>query len=253
MIKLRIVLFAIVVLAMGGALLSLNGCGATSGSPAPPPPPPGSLQHVVVIFQENRTPDNLFQDPVLISHGADIAQSGKDSKGNTIPLKKVSLKADYNPGHGHDSFVEQCDLVSGQCKMDGADLNAVPCPPGTQDCTFTYVDPTEVQPYFSMAEQYTFANRMFQTNQGPSFPAHQFIISGTSAPTATSNLFASENASPVGCTAAASALVKMIDPSGQESSTQYPCFEHATLTDLLDAQNITWHYYTPSPGSIWTA
>ena len=67
-------LFAIVVLAMGGALLSLNGCGAT-GSPAPPPPPPGKIQHVVVIFQENRTPDNLFQDPVLINRGADIAQS----------------------------------------------------------------------------------------------------------------------------------------------------------------------------------
>src|ERR1700675_1572436 len=28
------------------------------------------FQHIVVIFQENRTPDNLFQDPVLISGGA---------------------------------------------------------------------------------------------------------------------------------------------------------------------------------------
>ena len=25
------------------------------------------LQHIVIIFQENRTPDNLFQDPVLIA------------------------------------------------------------------------------------------------------------------------------------------------------------------------------------------
>jgi hypothetical protein len=87
---------------MGGTLLSLNGCGGTGTSPPPPPPPPGKIYHVVVIFQENRTPDNLFQDPVLISKGADIAQSGKDSKGNTIPLTKVSLTADYNPGHFHD-------------------------------------------------------------------------------------------------------------------------------------------------------
>src|SRR6266403_5427254 len=155
--KLRILVFAILVLAMGCTLLSLNGCGGTGGSPPPPPPPPGKIKHVVVIFQENRTPDNLFQDQKLISNGADIAQSGKDSKGNTIPLQKVSLKADYNPGHGHDSFIEQCDLVSGQCKMDGADLNPVPCHSGTQDCTFAYVDQTEVQPYFQMAEQYTFA------------------------------------------------------------------------------------------------
>ncbi len=27
--------------------------------------------------------------------------------------------------------------------------------------------------------------------------------------------------------------VRLIDPSGNESSTQYPCFEHPTLTDLL--------------------
>ena len=95
MIKLRILVLAILVLAMGGTLLSLNGCGGTGGSPPPPPPPPpGKIHHVVVIFQENRTPDNLFQDPKLISKGADIVLSGKDSKGNTIPLQKVSLKAD---------------------------------------------------------------------------------------------------------------------------------------------------------------
>ena len=37
------------------------------------------IQHVVVIFQENRTTDNLFQDSVLISRGADIASSGVNS------------------------------------------------------------------------------------------------------------------------------------------------------------------------------
>jgi phospholipase C len=37
-----------------------------------------------------------------------------------------------------------------------------------------------------------------------------------------------------------------------ESLKQYPCFEHATLTDLLDAHGISWRYYTPSAGSIWT-
>ena len=58
---------------------------------------------------------------------------------------------------------------------------------------FMYVKPSDVQPYFDLAEQYTFGDRMFQTNQGPSFPAHQFILSGTSAPTATSDLFAAEN------------------------------------------------------------
>src|ERR1700737_4618870 len=100
MTKLRIMFFAIVVLAMGGALLSLNGCGANSGH-SQPPPPPGKIQHVVVIFQENRTPDNLFQDPKLISKGADLAQSGKDSTGHTIQLKKLTPRWHHSPGHSH--------------------------------------------------------------------------------------------------------------------------------------------------------
>jgi len=46
--------------------------------------------------------------------------------------------------------------------------------------------------------------------------------------------------------------VALIDPAGDESATQYPCFEHPVLSDLLDAKGISWRYYTPSPGSIWT-
>jgi len=119
------------------------------------------------------------------------------------------------------------------------------------------VYPAEVQPYLTMAQTYAFADRMFQTNQGPSFPAHQFIISGTSAPAATSNLFASENvdgSGSAGCVAPPLSTVKLIDPSGSETSNApiYPCFEHATLTDLLDTANITWRYYAPNAGSIWT-
>ena len=255
---LAIVGLATALLAMGGVLVSLNGCGGTSAS-SPPPPPPGKILHVVVIVQENRSTDNLFQDPVLISRGADIAQSGVDSHGNTIPLKKISLQVDYNPNHSHDSFKAMCDLnaATGQCQMDGADTVPVECNKGATDCpapdlAFGYVDPSDVQPYFLMAEQYTFADHMFQTNQGPSMPAHQFIISGTSAPSAGSNLFAAENPDTngppnAGCDAPAGSTVMLIDPTGSESSNApiYPCFDHQTLTDLLEAKSLTWRYYSP--------
>ena len=56
-----------------------------------------------------------------------------------------------------------------------------------------YVPQSEIQPYWDMAEQYTFADNMFQTNQGPSFPAHQYIISGTSTINNRSDLKAAEN------------------------------------------------------------
>jgi phospholipase C len=140
-------------------------------------------------------------------------------------------------------------------KMDGADKvsgcnpNQAGCPPNPQ---FQYVNPSDVAPYFQLAQQYTFGDRMFQTNQGPSFPAHQFIISGTSAPTATSTLFAAENTNlGAGCTASPAAWVWMVDASGAESSKMYPCFEHPTLTDLLDTAGKSWKYYTPSNVGIW--
>jgi phospholipase C len=221
------------------------------------------FQHIVVLFQENRTPDNLFQDPVLIDRGADIASSGLNSMGQTIPLSPIDLGTtgsspqNYDLSHANAAFVSMYDGG----KMDGANLipcsPAANCPPNAHpNPQYMYVKPADVQPYFALAEQYTFGDRMFQTNEGPSFPAHQFIISGTSAPTTGSNLFAAENPamSPAGCIAALTNRVKMIDPTGSESNPapQYPCFDHPTLTDLLNTKGVTWHYYAPSAGSIWT-
>ncbi len=185
-----------------------------------------TIQHVVIIFQENRSPDNLFRDPVLISRGADIVGSGKNSLGQTISLLPIDLGTsgskpqNYDLGHSHSDFTNMYDGG----KMDGAELvackPAAQCPPKAHpNAQFMYVNPSDVQPYFALAKQYTFADRMFQTNQGPSFPAHQFIISGTSAPTATSSLFAAENPTlnNAGCIAPLTTLVTMIDATGSET------------------------------------
>jgi phospholipase C len=270
MSRLALLPISILLLCAAGFLLSLNGCSGSGAISITVPPPASKIQHVVIIFQENRTPDNLFQDQNLIANGADIQNYGVNSQGQTIPLSEIDLgTAGSNPdvydlSHAHSAFVDMCDLntSTGTCAMDGADLIPITCQTGVTGCPpanaqFMYVNPTDVQPYFTMAEQYAFADRMFQTNQGPSFPAHQFIISGTSAPTATSNLFAAENPTGggaiAGCIAPPNETVEMIDPTGSESSTMYPCFEHETLTDLLDTANVTWRYYAPSAGSIWTA
>jgi phospholipase C len=244
---------------------AIDGSGAapTDGAQAQSFNMAAVLQHVVIIFQENRTPDNLFHDPVLIARGADIASSGINSKGQTIALTPIDLGTagsnpqNYDLSHAHSAFVVMYD----NGKMDGADLipcsPAANCPPNAHpNPQYHYVNPSDVAPYFALAEQYTFADRMFQTNEGPSFPAHQFIIAGTSAPTTASPLFAAENpiGSTAGCIAPAGTTVAMINAAGSESAqpAQYPCFEHPTLTDLLGNKNVTWRYYAPSAGSIWT-
>jgi len=209
------------------------------------------IRHVIIIFQENRTPDNLFQG----LPGADIASSGVNSKGQVIPLAPEHLANNYDMSHSHSAFLASYD----NGKMDGFDRIPSECLP--KPCTlptdpeYFSVYPADVAPYFQMAEQYTFADRMFQTNQGPSFPAHQFIIAGTSAPSEGSDLFVSEEPVPsnvpTGCTAPQSETVQLIDPEGNETQTMYPCFDHTTLTDLLDAQKISWRYYTAGTDTIW--
>jgi len=229
----------VVLILCGALLLGMNGCGG-GGAANKAAPPLNPIEHVVIIFQENRTPDNLFQDPNLIKNGADIVQSGVNSLGHTIPLTPGPLANTYDLDHSHPSFVSMYD----NGKMDGADkIRCQPsCPSNAQ---FMSVNPQDVQPYFTMAEQYTFGDRMFQTNEGPSFPAHQFIIAGTSAPTATSTSFAAENTSGgAGCLSLPTSTVEMINSSGVEFGRQFPCFEHPTLIDALNAKNISWRYYT---------
>jgi phospholipase C len=252
----------------GNYTISVTGSGANNLAPSNGPQAltlttAAVIQHVVVIFQENRTPDNLFHDSVLISRGADIATSGINPLGQTVPLSPIDLGTsgsnpqNYDLDHSHGAFVS---MYHGG-RMDGANPGCSPaanCPPNAHPHPqLMYVNPSDVQPYFALAEQYTFGDRMFQTNEGPSFPAHQFIISGTSAPTATSFLFAAEipnPQSPAGCIAPLTSRVTMIDATGSETNPapEYPCFEHPTLTDLLETNGVTWRYYTPSAGSIWT-
>jgi phospholipase C len=284
MVRPKLLILLVLLVCVAGLIFSMNGCGASSGK-LTTPPPPGKIEHVVILFQENRTPDNLFQDQALIAKGADIASSGVNSKGATIQLTPIDLGTtgsnpqNYDLSHSHASFLGMYD--SG--KMDGADKigcsPAINCPPNAHpNPQFTYVLPSDVQPYFALAEQYTFGDRMFQTNQGPSMPAHQYIISGTSwtGSGTAGNFFEAENpeltlggvnasGDNAGCTSPATETVLMIDvtnpdPASNETTKLYPCFDHATIIDLLDAQKLSWKYYSnvkvcgvpgPCPSGIW--
>jgi phospholipase C len=237
-----------------------------------------NFQHIIVIVQENRTPDNLFQGLCSAPYGTSSSCSANptgsqydiqtsnwldrtSSTGTTQPVP-VALANDYDLNHAHGAFTTMCDLdAAGACQMDGAAGIACTgtCPTKPQ---FAYTDNSTgiLDPYLTLATQYGWANYMFQTNQGPSFPSHQFLFGGTSAPSAVDDaagIFAAENMLPAGtsiagCIALAGTTVTLIN-SGGENQAVYPCFEHQTMADLLDSASVNWKYYTAGAGSIWTA
>jgi phospholipase C len=229
-----------------------------------------SFQHVVVIFQENRTPDNLFQalcgpDRTLCPNPYDLQNFGIDNAGNKVPLTQQPLGISYDPDHSYRGFRRLCNLdpATNKCGMNG--LSSSGCPAGA--CLFTFVQASDIGPYLTMAQQYGWANFMFQTNQGPSTPAHAFIFGGTSAPSAADDAqatFVSENVlnGPAsGCLAPIGEYYWMISP--QSAPKQFRlvnnqlgtlCFSYPTMATLLDNHHppLSWKYYSPGASSIWT-
>ena len=206
--------------------------------------PTGTVKHVIVIIQENRPPDNLFAaDSTLITAGANVYLPGHAANCSigAQTLQPYYLDACFDPNHGHASgwiLTYDGGAMDGACKTQVtncttsnccAKFNGVPVTGSVQD---TYVDNSPangpgsagiVQPYFDIANNFGFANYMFQTNQGPSFPAHQFLFSGTSAPDVYGD--------PYGVTTN-SATNMCIGPSG----TAYPCWEFFAAENPPQAQ-----------------
>jgi phospholipase C len=254
---------------LGGCIQPPAGQTVPAGEAAPIAPPSvqagpavqrallgnGKIQHVVIVIQENRTVDDLFNG----LPGADTVTYGRNSAGERIDLQAVRLDADYDIDHEHRAF--EVEYEGG--KLNGFNLERSNC---GHDCipktlrAYGKVPHREAAPYFDMAEQYVFGDRMFQTNSGPSFPAHQYLISGTSTIKPGSALRAAEN--PLtpsqtfsgGCDSPRGTLAMLINGNGTEDQQVYPCFDRPALTDLLEAKSLSWRYYQAHPGpGLWNA
>ncbi len=270
----------------------LAGCGGgTASIPAPvgPTPTPGpQIQHVVVIMQENRTFDGVFQG----YPGANTQSYGFDSKGNKWNLQPISLAyptdinhlriqflANYDGGKmdGFDKEIYNfCGVIGSGCSCpSNQPLNDPSCwvygthfPPGsTTPLAYAYVPRTEVQPFWDMAAQYAIGDDFFPSNNGPSYVSHQYMIAGESGHVAE---IPSDFNQTWGCDAPApttTAVLQLVNPPpayfpfpaqfGQELPGPFPCFSYSTIATQLDNKGISWGFYSPTIGlnlgDIWSA
>jgi len=225
--------------------LLLAGCGGGSSSNSAsgsgsPPASSQKIKHIVVIMQENRTTDNLFNG----FPGADTVQSGT-SYGKTVTLQAVPFEQGTDVDHSHTGWWTDWD----NGLMDGFTHKGVTYP--IANLPYAYVPQSETVPYWKLAEAFTFGDRMFQSNTGPSFVAHQYMIAGQSA-TADEN----PTNTPWGCDGPATNRVALLGPNGTDLPGVFPCFDYQTMADILDANGVTWRYYAPADtasGGIWSA
>ncbi len=237
-----------------------SGDGAPGGAPADMSAllGGGKITHVVIVIQENRSTDNLFNG----LPGADTVKTGRDSSGDAVKLSLQHLAVPFDIDHEHSAFVVAFDGG----KLDGFNLERSKCPVRHHRCptafsrAYAYVPHREIKPYLELAEKYTFGDHMFQTNEGPSFPAHQYLLSGTStiAPgsphRASENPFGPHQQFTGGCDSPQGSLVLTIDEKGSENREVYPCFDRPAITDLIEAKSLTWRYYQAHTGSgLWNA
>jgi phospholipase C len=245
----------------------LSACAGPGGPSSPAPGPhvnqvrhaSGKISHVVIIIQENRSVDDLFQG----FPGADTQSYGYTEAGKKVTLAPIGLEAPWDIQHSAHEFFEACDgqgsLPGTDCKMDGFNREFVSCglPEGphcpNSNPQYGYVPKSETKPYFAMAQQYVLGDEMFASNlDGSSFVSHQYAIAGQA-----SSSVDYPTTPTWGCDGGPQDTIATLTQQRTFGSRIQACFDNQTLGDELDTAGISWRYYASSlenpSGNIWSA
>jgi phospholipase C len=191
------------------------------------------IQHIVFIVKENRTFDNYFGT----YPGADGVTTAKISTGQIVPLGRTP---DQTPrdiaGHGwydaiggsDNGLMDEFDLIPG-ANVNGDMLG------------LTQLTQSDIPNYFTYAQNFVLADRMFSSMKGASWANHLFIVGAQAGgaftiPKTTVNSW--------GCDANPTASVQVWDDDDTVTAP-FPCFDFQTLADELQGAGISWKFYAP--------
>ena len=226
------------------------------------------ITHVIVLIQENRTPDNLFgASPIPGADITNVAHISGDGSPHVMPTVGLN-NGNWDIGHTWANF--QTQYNSGA--MNGWDLmtptpTCTPGGDGSLPCSLQTTSTAKTGPYFTMATEYAFADRFFG-GKFPSMPGHQYFVSADSeglvAPLATDpqpstmlNIVGNGNNTGMGvantCDAPTGTKLPTVNANNGFGPSVYPCLERPVIQDLLDANNITWAWYIPAKGNSSTS
>jgi phospholipase C len=216
-----------------------------------PDPASGKISHVVVIVQENRTVDNFFAGypganaPTYgCAAGSPLegakpqVSSGCPSGDTKVSLHQITFRGPDLKHRWHAAIV---DWDHG--RMDGFIHYGRAHQPYT---AYAYVERSQVQPYWDIANQYVLADEMFPTELGGSFTSHLMLVAGNDdiAPKVAEVDFPTKQ--PDDCDAPPTTKTTYLTANRKlHSDGPFPCFtQFNTIAEVLDNAGVSWKYYS---------
>ena len=208
------------------------------------------LKHIVVVIQENRSDDNLFNG-FCIQAGPCADTVTADPVTGT-PLHEASLAAPYSPDHAHSQFIIEYDGG----KMDGWAKSQVVCTDGERPCPYTvfgYAPKSQTAIYRQLATvDGVFSDETFETEQGPSLPAHYYAIAGQSGGYDSDRLAIADGGGTCATPQSLSRQIDMRTPyPGRMGPSAPACKDFQTIFDELARANHSWRFYSDGQG-FWS-
>jgi phospholipase C len=204
------------------------------------------VKHVVVVIQENRSLDNLFNGFCLTS--GDCADTVRVDPVTHRALAPVSLAAPFDPNHEHAQFIVEYDYG----KMDGFSQSSIDCPPGSpcDYSVFGFVPAAETAIYRRLATvDGILSDETFATDQGSSWASHMYAIAGQSGGYDPDHYAITGAGGTCATQQLQASQVNMTTPfPGMPGPTVRPCKDFQTIFDRLTAAHRTWRYYSGGQG-----
>src|SRR5438552_1512358 len=123
------------------------------------------VEHVVVIMKENHAFDNYF-GTYPGADGIPANVSLPDGQGGVIAPHPLNATWTWDLPHSREAMLQSYDGG----KNDGFAMAASAWFPGLGEIAMGYYDRRQVGGYWSLAENYTLADRYFQSMFGPTIP-----------------------------------------------------------------------------------
>jgi phospholipase C len=154
-------------MAAGGALL-LALCAVASAAERQ-----GRIRHVVVIYQENHSFDNVFGRFCVRTGRCDGSRKGKLPGGAPIPLR---ISPDVVPDAGHTGIAQKRAINGG--RMDGwTEING--CSRARDYGCLTQYSQRQIPNLTRLARHFALSDRTFYMDSVPTWGAHLELVTGT--------------------------------------------------------------------------